>query len=145
MNHKIERHDQYALIRLQEESFSEAVPAALEAVARGLLREGQSNLIVEMNAMRHIDAVGVGMIRKLNRLCTAELGLLVIATENDEFADTLENANIADLTLLPTVEESIDAVFMNELENDFGMEEDDDDEFDTSEFGEDSGEKGEEV
>ncbi len=144
MNHKIERHDQYALIRLQEESFAGDVPVEFEAVARGLFREGQSNLIIEMNAVRQIDPLGVATIRKLNRLCTAELGLLVIATENDAFADVLENAKIADLTLMPTVEESVDAIFMNELENDFGMEEDDDDEFDTSELGEDGG-KGEDI
>jgi len=72
-------------------------------------------------------------IRKINRQCTNELGMLVLVSKDDALIDQIEGAVIADLTLLPTVEEAVDAVFMNELENDFRN--DDDNEYD-GEYGE---------
>ena len=73
-------------------------------------------------------------IRKINRQCSNELGLLVLVTKNDDLTDFLYETNIADLTILPTVEEAIDAVFINELENDFssGAEDEYDGELDES-------------
>ena len=54
--------------------------------------------------------------------------MLVLVSKNDDLIEQLEGATIAELTVLPTVEEAIDAVFMNELENDFRN--DDDNEYD---------------
>ena len=45
--------------------------------------------------------------------------------EDDDFVDMLIDGRIRDATILPTVEEAIDAVFMNDLENEFGAESDD--------------------
>jgi hypothetical protein len=42
--------------------------------------------------------------------------LFIIVTKNDEIIDQLDRAKIEDLTIMPTVQEAIDAVFLNELE-----------------------------
>ena len=78
-----------------------------------------------MNQTTEIDSAGIMTLRKLVRLCTTGLGTLVVATENDDFTDLLEDSNIADLLVLPTLEEAVDAVFMHDLENEFGMGDDD--------------------
>ena len=62
----------------------------------------------------------------LDRNCLAEDGLLVVATKNEPFIALLDAAKLTDLTIFPTVEEAIDAVLMNELENDFRNEDDPD-------------------
>lgn len=128
MNHSIEKNEQYALIRLSETDFSGEIPADFETTSRTLFREGHSNLIVDLATVRTIDAAGMLSIRKINRQCTNELGMLVLVTKDDALIDQIELATIAELTVLPTVEEAIDAVFMNELENDFRN--DDDNEYD---------------
>lgn len=128
MNHSIEKNEQYALIRLSETDFSGEIPANFETTSRTLFREGNSNLIVDLATVRTIDAAGLLSIRKINRQCTNELGMLVLVTKDDALIDQIETATIAELTVLPTVEEAIDAVFMNELENDFRN--DDDNEYD---------------
>lgn len=119
MNHTIETNEQYALLRLNEPQFAGDVPTEFETFCRGLLREGHSNIIVDMAAVQTVDGAGVNALRKITRQCMNELGLLVLVTKNDDLTDFLEDARIADMTLLPTVEEAIDAVFMHELENDF--------------------------
>ena len=128
MNHSIEKNEQYALIRLSEADFSGEVPVDFETASRTLFREGSSNLIVDLATVRSIDAAGLLSIRKINRQCTNELGMLVLVSKDETLINQIEGATITELTVLPTVEEAIDAVFMNELENDFRN--DDDNEYD---------------
>ena len=125
MTYTIEKNEQYALIRLAERAIEGEVPQDFEALSRVLFREGYSNIIVDMDPVEAIDPAGVSTIRKINRQCTSEVGLLVLVTGNDDLIEFLDKASISDLTILPTVEEAIDAVFMNELENDFRSESDD--------------------
>jgi anti-anti-sigma regulatory factor len=125
MNHTIEKKEQFAYIELQEPAFAEQVPAEFEEKARELFREDFHNLIVNISDTRSIDAAGITVIKKVNRLCSNDLGLLVLVTKNDDFVDELEALKIPDLNILPTKEEAIDAIFMNNLENEFGAGEDD--------------------
>jgi anti-anti-sigma factor len=125
MTYTIEKNEQYALIRLAESAFEGEIPQDFETLSRVLFREGYSNIIVDMEPVQAVDPAGVSIIRKVNRQCTNEVGLLVLVTKNDDLIEFLDAARISDLTILPTVEEAIDAVFMNELENDFRSESDD--------------------
>lgn len=127
MDHNIDRKEKYAVITLKENQFDVEVASNFEEAARELLREDYSNLIVVMNQTQGIDQSGVITLRKMVYLCTTKLGILVVATENDDFTELLEDSNIADLLVLPTLEEAIDAVFMHDLENEFGAGDDDDD------------------
>lgn len=125
MEFSIEKTERYALLRASEGQFAGDVPALFETTARSLFREGFSRLVVDLATIETVDDGGVMAIRKINRQCSNELGLLVLVTKNDDLTDFLYETNIADLTILPTVEEAIDAVFINELENDFGSGADD--------------------
>ena len=125
MEFSIERTERYALLRAGEGRFDGTAPAAFETTARSLFREGFSRLIVDLGPIKAIDDAGVMAIRKINRQCSNELGLLVMVTKDRDRTDFLYETNIVDLTILPTVEEAIDAVFINELENDFGSGADD--------------------
>jgi len=125
MDHKIDRKEKYAVIILAEAQFDEAISGSFEETARQLLSEDYSNLIVVMNQTQGIDQSGVMTLRKMVYLCTSKLGILVVTTENDDFAELLEDSSIADLLVLPTLEEAIDAVFMHDLENEFGAGDDD--------------------
>ncbi|GAB3746027.1 STAS domain-containing protein [Spirosoma pomorum] len=136
MNYSIEKNEQYALVRLAESAFEGDVPTTFETLSRSLFREGYSNIIVDAASVETIDEDGISAIRKVNRQCTNEEGLLIVVTKNEDLIDEIDASNLGDLTILPTVEEAVDAVFMNELENDFRSESDD--EFDTgSAFGHD--------
>ncbi len=125
MTYTIEKNEQYALIRLAERAFEGEIPQDFEMLSRVLFREGYSNIIIDMDPVQSVDPAGVSIIRKTNRQCTNEEGLLILVTKNDDVIELLDSASGSDLTILPTVEEAIDAVFMNELENDFRSESDD--------------------
>lgn len=130
MNHEIKRSEQYALIGLKEPVFSTEVAADFEVVARDLFREGYHNIIVNLAETTSIDPAIATVLRKVNRLCINSLGLLVLVSKEDNVLDFLDDLRIPDLTILLTPEEAIDAVFMNDLENEFGAGDDDYDEDD---------------
>ena len=125
MNHKLEKKEQYVFIDLEEPAFADDIPASFEETARSLFREGYHNLIVNMQATKSVDTAGTAVLKKVNWLCANDLGLLVLVTRDDDFIDTLEALKIPDINILPTKEEAIDAVFMHDLENEFGAGDDD--------------------
>ncbi|WP_159467761.1 STAS domain-containing protein [Dyadobacter sp. 3J3] len=125
MNHSLQKKEQYAYIDLEETAFADEIPAAFEEKSRELFREGFNNIIVNMQLTKSIDTSGTVVLKKVNWLCKNDLGMLVIVTRDDDFIDLLESLKIPDLNILPTQEEAIDAVFMNNLENEFGAGEDD--------------------
>jgi len=125
MNHKLEKKEQYVYIELEEAAFAGDVPAAFEDTAKSLFRDGYHSLIVNMQMTKSVDSAGTTVLKKVNWLCANDLGLLVIVTRDDDFIDLLESLKIPDINILPTKEEAIDAVFMNNLENEFGAGDDD--------------------
>ncbi|MDR6562577.1 MULTISPECIES: STAS domain-containing protein [unclassified Arcicella] len=134
MEFKVEKNEQYALIELKETALTQENHTDLEKIVRQLFREGYGNIIIEFNQIIELDGHGISVIRKANKICLNELGLLIIVTKNDEIIDQLDAAKIEELTVMPTVQEAIDAVYLNELENDF--QSDEDDEYDHGEYGE---------
>jgi hypothetical protein len=125
MDFKLEKKEQYVYIETEEAAFAGDVPASFEETARSLFREGYHSLIVNVQTVKSLDAGGIMILKKVNRLCANDLGLLVLVTRDDDFIDTLEDLRIPDLTILPTKEEAIDAIFMHSLENEFGAGDDD--------------------
>ena len=137
MEFKVEKNEQFALIELKDTSLNQENSPELELLVRKLFREGYGNMIMEFGSIVELDGFGISLIRKANKICLNELGLLIIVTKNDEIINQLDDAKIEDLTVMPTTQEAIDAVYLNELENDF--QSDEDDEYDHGEYGDSGG------
>lgn len=131
MNYKIDKTEQYALILLDEPTFGAEITPPFEKLVVQLYREGYTNMVVDFTKVTDVDNDGLTLIRKATRVCRNEHGLFVICTKDDDLIDEIDSAKIPELVILPTVDEGIDAVFMNDLENDFREEKDD--EFDLGE------------
>ena len=131
MNYKIEKTEQYALIILEETVFGENIVAQFEKLVVVLYREGFTNMVTDFTKITEIDEEGLSLIRKVTKVCRTEQGLFIICTKDDDIIDQIDTEKIPELVILPTVDEGIDAVFMNDLENDF--REESDDEFDLGE------------
>lgn len=127
MNFAIEKNEQYALIEPKSKVFGEEITPDAEKIVRNLYREGYSNIIIDFGGIVEVDGHGISLIRKANKICLNEMGLLIIVSKSVPIIEQLDNAKIEDLTILPTVEEAVDAIFMNELENEFKEGDDDDD------------------
>ncbi len=134
MSYSIEKTEHYALIQLNESKFDKTVTPDIEKQIVVLYREGLTNMIVDFSKVSEIDESGLSLLRKATKVCRTEQGLFIVCTKDDDILDLIDGEKIPEIVLLPTTDEGIDAVFMNDLENDF--REENDDEFD---LGEDNG------
>ncbi|MFY7909635.1 MAG: STAS domain-containing protein [Emticicia sp.] len=134
MSYSVEKTEHYALIQLNESKFDKSITGEIEKQIVVLYREGLTNMIIDFSKVLEIDESGLSLLRKATRVCRTEQGLFIVCTKDDDILDLIDGEKIPEIVLLPTVDEGIDAVFMNDLENDF--REENDDEFD---LGEDNG------
>jgi anti-anti-sigma regulatory factor len=126
MNYSIEKTEHYALIQLNESKFDKSITAEIEKQIVVLYREGLTNMIVDFSKVLEIDESGLSLLRKATKVCRTEQGIFIVCTKDDDILDLIDSEKIHEIVLLPTTDEGIDAVFMNDLENDFRDEKDDD-------------------
>jgi hypothetical protein len=126
MSYSIEKTEHYALIQLNESKFDKSISAEIEKQIVVLYREGLTNMIIDFSKVLEIDESGLSLLRKATKVCRTEQGLFIVCTKDDDILDLIDGEKIPEIVLLPTTDEGIDAVFMNDLENDFRDEKDDD-------------------
>lgn len=134
---QLEQNESYAVIDWKAEQLGATNSEELENVIRLLFKKDYANMILNLSKTADLDGYGVSAIRKGTKICTNEGGLFVVVTKSDSMAERLDAAKIENLTLLNTVQEGVDAIYLNDLENEF---QDEDDTEGESEFGESYGE-----
>jgi anti-anti-sigma regulatory factor len=127
--YSLEQNESYAIITWNELSLTQSNSEELELVIRNLFKKEFANMILNLNNVTEIDGFGVSCIRKGTKICTNEMGLFAVVTKNEEIQDRLDLAKIEDFTLLNTVKEAVDAIYLNDLENDFQDSDEDDQEY----------------
>ena len=133
---KLEQNESYALIDWMADDLASANSEELENAIRLLFKKDYANMVLNLSKTAEIDGYGVSAIRKGTKICTNEGGLFVVVTKNEAIAERLDAAKIENLALLNTVQEGVDAIYLNDLENEF---QDEDDTEGESKFGESSG------
>ena len=136
---QLEQNESYARIDWKAAELVQSNYEELELAVRFLFKKEYANIILNLSQVNELDGYGVSAIRKGTKICTNELGLFAVVTKNDTLQDRLDQAKIENLTLLNTVQEAVDAIYLNDLENDFedGGEEDEEYGSEFSESGED--------
>ena len=137
--YQLEQNESYALIDWLGSDLIQDNSEELELAVRLLFKKDYTNMILNISKVQNLDGFGVSAIRKATKICTNELGLFVVVTKTDEVLDRLDQAKIDSFTLLNTVQEGIDAIYLNDLENDFEDESD----ANTDEYGIDGSDLGE--
>ena len=119
MKYTIDKQEKYCLIKLKEEKLDSTIAPRLKSDLITIQAEGAKNLIVDLSEVKYIDSSGLSALLVGNRIFHEQEGLFVIASVNDHVMKLIKISQLDTvLNILPTVEESIDAVFMNEIEGD---------------------------
>jgi anti-anti-sigma regulatory factor len=137
--YQLEQNESYAVIDWLSQELLQTNSEELELAVRLLFKKEYANIIFNASKITTIDGYGVSAIRKATKICTNELGLFVVVCKHDETVERLDQAKIEDLTIMNTVQEGIDAIYLNDLENDFEDESD----ANTDEYGIDGSDLGE--
>jgi Anti-anti-sigma regulatory factor (antagonist of anti-sigma factor) len=118
MKFTIEKTEKYVLFQLHEEKLTSITAPDLKTELVTLNAEGFNNIILNMSDVKYADSSGLSSILIGNRICANSGGLFVMCNVTDHVMKLLKISQLDTiLTLLNTVEEGIDAVFLHEIEN----------------------------
>jgi len=119
MKYTVDKQEKYTLLQFNETKLDATVSPQLKSEFVTLNAEGNRNIIADLSQVKYIDSSGLSAILIGNRLCQDADGSFFLAGVTDHVMKLIKISQLDTvLDLLPTVEEAIDAVFMNELEND---------------------------
>ncbi|MHA8060784.1 STAS domain-containing protein [Aquirufa beregesia] len=119
---QLDQNESYALIDWKGENLVQSNYEELENVVRLLFKKEYTNMILNISKITELDGYGVSAIRKGTKICSNESGLFVVVSKEESVVERLDQAKIENLTILNTVREGVDAIYLNDLENDFGDE-----------------------
>ncbi|WP_207426189.1 STAS domain-containing protein [Pedobacter sp. SYSU D00535] len=123
MKFTIDKHEKYVLIKLNESKLNSLVSPQLKSELILINTEGIRNIILDLSAVKYSDSSGLSSLLVGHRLCKNAEGSFIITGVNDNInrlvtISQLENV----LTIIPSVEEAIDIIFMEEIERELKKE-----------------------
>jgi anti-anti-sigma factor len=123
MKYTVEKTEKYIIFQLQEEKLTSIHAPDLKSELVKLNAEGYRNIILNMDEVKYADSSGLSSILVGNRVCVNEGGLFVLCHLSEHVMKLIKISQLDNvITILPTVEEAIDAVFLHEIESDLDEE-----------------------
>lgn len=125
MKFTIDKQERYTIFRPEEENLNSICAPQLKSEFVILANEGIQNLLLDLSSVRYIDSSGLSAILTARRLWT-QLGTFVVTGVEHSAVKRLVEISKVDsvLTILPTVSESVDYIFMEDLQRDLQAEAD---------------------
>lgn len=119
MKYTIDKQDKYSLLKLHEDKLDSNIAPNLKSELITMHAEGIKNIILDLSDVKYTDSSGLSALLVGNRVIQEDGGIFVLSGLSDHTMKLIKISQLDSvLNILPTIEEAIDAVFMNELEND---------------------------
>jgi anti-anti-sigma factor len=119
MKYTIDKQEKYTLVKLHVEKLDSSVAPHLKSELVTLHAEGTRNVILDLGEVKYTDSSGLSALLVGNRIFQEDNGIFVLACLSDHALKLIRISQLDSvLNVLPSVEESIDAVFMHEIEKD---------------------------
>ena len=117
MKFAIDKQEKYTIFSVQEDNLNSLIAPDVKSEIVILFNEGIKNLIFDLSHVAYVDSSGLSAILTADRLWK-DLGTFVLTGVNHPAVKKLIEISRLDtvLTIVPTVEEAIDYVFMEEIE-----------------------------
>lgn len=119
MKYTIDKQEKYTLVRLHEEKMDSSIAPNLKSEMVTLHAEGTRNVILDLSEVKYTDSSGLSALLVGNRIFQEEGGIFILACLSDHTMKLIRISQLDSvLNIFKSVEESIDAVFMHEIEKD---------------------------
>jgi anti-sigma B factor antagonist len=123
MKYSVDKQDKYLLIQLHETKVDSTVSPQLKSDFVTLSAEGNKNIILDMSQVKYIDSSGLSAILVGNRMANDSDGVFILTGITDHVMKLIKISQLDSvLDIMPTVQEAVDAVYLNELGNDLDQE-----------------------
>lgn len=119
MKYTLDKEEKYSTFKLHVEKLDSTVAPGLKSEFVTMHAEGTRNLILDLSEVKYTDSSGLSSLLVGNRVFSEEGGLFVVAAATEHTMKLIKISQLDSvLYVVPTVHEAIEAVFMNEIEND---------------------------
>ncbi|HEY0667932.1 MAG TPA: STAS domain-containing protein [Sphingobacteriaceae bacterium] len=123
MKFTVDKHEKYVLIKLNESKLNSLISPQLKSEFILTNTEGQRNIILDLSLVKYSDSSGLGSLLVGHRICKNAEGTFIITGINDNIMRLVTISQLESvLTIVPSVEEAIDLVFMEEIEKELKRE-----------------------
>ena len=123
MKFSIDKQEKHLVFKLNEEKLDSTLSPDIKSEFVTLNAEGHSNIVFDLSDTKYIDSSGLSSILVANRLCDNLNGKLVLAGVNDHVMKLFKISQLDSvISMMPTVEEAIDTIFMNQIEQELTEE-----------------------
>lgn len=116
MNYTIEKSDQYSLIKTDLTALDKTTASKLIEKVRHEVASSSKYVIVNIEGVKDCNADATRELINLGLELHQNDGMLIITRAEDSFTRLFAKA---DITFIPTDEEAVDFVFMDQLEKQF--------------------------
>ena len=129
MRYSIEKNEKYTRFSLNEEKMDTLIAPEVKSEFVALFQSGVNNLLLDMGDVKYVDSSGLSALLVAHRMAKEVDGSLVLAAVSDHVMKLINISKLDKVfTILPSVQEAVDAIFLNELEKDLKAEQKGEDE-----------------
>ncbi|MCO6484295.1 MAG: STAS domain-containing protein [Saprospiraceae bacterium] len=130
MKYSVDKQEKYTILRLDEENLNALVAPVLKSELVILSNEGIRNLILDLSGVKFVDSSGLSAILTGNRLWSEGKSFIIGGALQPSVKRLFEISRLDTvLNLIPSLDEAVDFVFMEEIERELNASEEPDIEF----------------
>ncbi|MFM6975957.1 MAG: STAS domain-containing protein [Sphingobacteriaceae bacterium] len=123
MKFTIDKHDKYIIFKLDEPKLNSLISPKLKSELILLNTEGQRNIILDLSEVQYSDSSGLGSLLVGHRICKNAEGSFIMTHLNENISRLIHISQLEEvLNIVPTNEEAIDFIFMEEIERELKKE-----------------------
>lgn len=123
MKFTVDKHEKYILVKLNESKLNSLVTPQLKSELIMMNTEGQRNIILDLAQVKFADSSGLSSLLVGHRLCKNAGGVFILTSLCDSVSRLVNISQLDNvLSIVPTTEEAIDLIFMEEIEKELKKE-----------------------
>ena len=117
MKYSVDKQENYSVFSVQEDNLNSVLAPDLKSEFVIQSNEGVENLILDLSAVKFVDSSGLSAILTANRLWKDFGSFILTGVAHPSVQKLIEISRLESiLTIIPTVEESIEFVTMESIE-----------------------------
>jgi len=125
MKYSANKQENFTVLSIQEDNLNAVLAPDLKSELVILKNEGVKNLIMDLEQVQFVDSSGLSSILTANRLWAEKGSFILTGIKSESIKKLIEISRLQNVfNILPTVQESIDFVMLEELAKQIGAEDD---------------------
>jgi anti-sigma B factor antagonist len=123
MKFTTDKHDNYVLIKLNEDKLTSSISSDLKTELVMINSQEIKNVILDLKDTTYCDSSGLSAILVGNRLCKNSNGIFILTHLSDHVKKLISISQLENiLNIVPTTTEAVDYIMMEQIEKNLDNE-----------------------